>query len=236
MNDLMRFDLHVHSGYSVDSRLTLEEIVEQVTYRGLQGFALTDHNTVAGHAELARLNERYRGYWFVPGVEVSTAEGHLLAYGIAEAPPPGRPLAETVERVHALGGVAVLAHPLRWVHGSGRRAAQTAPVDAIEGRNGKNSEISNRRAELLAARRAVASTGGSDAHERAFVGRAFTEFPDPISSASDLLEQLRHARATSGGESLAGAGRVRAALRNGLLRASRGFRPVGPRAAHPDHF
>lgn len=236
MNATLRLDLHVHSRYSVDSRLSFERILEGITYQGLQGFALTDHNTTEGLRELERLRSSYPGYWFIPGVEISTREGHLLAYGLRESPPPNRPLAETLELVEALGGVAVLAHPFRWVHGVGRRVASEARVQGIEGRNGKNSELANTKAELLAARRSIASTGGSDAHEPRQVGRAFTEFPGEVTGLDDLLEQIRRGEATAAGSSLSLAGRVRSSVRDGLLRAVRGFRPVGPRAMHPDHF
>ncbi len=236
MTATVRLDLHVHSRYSVDSRLSFDQILERIAYEGLQGFALTDHDTTAGLAELNQLRTSYPGYWFVPGVEVSTLEGHLLVYGVHEAPPAHRSLAETLERVAALGGVSVLAHPFRRVHGVGRRLASEAKVQGLEGRNGKNSELSNTRAELLAARRSLASTGGSDAHEPALVGRAFTEFGAEVASLDDVLEQLRKGQATSAGASLSLAGRVRSALRDGLLRTVRGFRPVGPRSVHPDRF
>lgn len=236
MTATVRLDLHVHSRYSVDSRLSFDQILERITYQGLQGFALTDHDTTAGLAELAQLRSSYPSYWFVPGVEVSTNEGHLLVYGVQEAPPAHRPLADTLDRVEALGGVAVLAHPFRWVHGVGRRLATTAGVQGLEGRNGKNSELSNTRAELLAARRSLACTGGSDAHEPALVGRAFTEFDAEVTNLDDILEQLRKGQTMASGASLSLAGRVRSALRDGLLRTVRGFRPVGPRAVHPDRF
>jgi predicted metal-dependent phosphoesterase TrpH len=236
MNATIRIDLHVHSRYSVDSRLSFEQILERITYQGLQGFALTDHNTTAGLAELDRLRSSYPGFWFVPGVEVSTQEGHLLAYGVRESPPANRPLVETIERVAALGGVSVLAHPFRWIHGVGRRLSTEARVQGLEGRNGKNSELANTRAELLAVRRSIASTGGSDAHEPKQVGRAFTEFAEEVTSVDDVLQQIRKSQTTAVGSSLSLAGRVRSSVRDGLLRAVRGFRPVGPRAIHPDHF
>jgi len=236
MSSPVRLDLHVHSRYSVDSGLSFEQIIERVTYQGLQGFALTDHNTTEGLAELDRLRSTHPGFWFVPGVEISTKEGHLLAYGVTESPPPNRSLTETLERVTALGGVSVLAHPFRWVHGVGRRLATEARVDGLEGRNGKNSELANTRAELLAARRSLATTGGSDAHEPNLVGRAFTEFTAEMTSLDDLLEQIRKGRTTAAGTSLSMAGRVRSSVRDGVLRVVRGFRPVGPRAVHPDRF
>ncbi|HTT14649.1 MAG TPA: CehA/McbA family metallohydrolase [Thermoplasmata archaeon] len=226
MSDGLRLDLHVHSTWSPDSRLDLESIVGRLSYMGLRGFALTDHNTVAGHRALAALRARHPEYLFVPGVEVSTVEGHLLAYGLSEAPPPHRPITETIEWIDGRGGVAVVAHPFRWTHGVGRRVATGAAVPALETRNGHNSELANAKADLLAAQRGLGSTGGSDAHELRDLGRTFTEWPDRIESVDDLLEGLRHGRTAAAGPSLPIGGRVRLSARNALLFVGRGFRSV----------
>jgi predicted metal-dependent phosphoesterase TrpH len=226
MTDAVRLDLHVHSRCSPDSRATLEEIVARLPHAGLKGFALTDHNTVEGHAALRRIQAQYPTYLFLPGVEVSTHEGHLLAYGLQEAPPPRRPVLETVEWVRDHGGVPVLAHPFRRSHGVGRRLAESASVPAIETRNGHNSEIANLKAERVAAHRAIGMTGGSDAHAAPGVGRAFTEFDPSVSSIDEVLEALRRGRVAASGASLRWAERLRVELRTGLLLASRGFRRI----------
>ncbi|HTZ61781.1 MAG TPA: PHP domain-containing protein [Thermoplasmata archaeon] len=226
MSDVARLDLHVHSTYSPDSKLRLDAIVGRLAYQGLRGFALTDHNTTRGHAPLAELAATHRAYLFLPGVEVSTVEGHLLAYGVTDAPPRGRPLVETVEWVQAHGGEAVPAHPFRWTHGIGRTVAASAPVRALEGRNGHNSELANLHAEDLAARRQIGTTGGSDAHALADLGRAFTEFDPSVATPDDLLEAIRRGATVGGGKSTGLGGRLALSLRSAALRVGRGFRPV----------
>jgi predicted metal-dependent phosphoesterase TrpH len=226
MSSALRLDLHVHSRFSPDSRLDLELIPDRLGLTSLQGFALTDHNTVEGHGRLRELQAKYRGYWFIPGVEVSTQSGHLLVYGIGEAPPARRPLPETLDWVVSHGGIAALAHPLRWTHGAGRRWARRARVQAIEGCNGRTSELGNARAELIAAERKLASVGGSDAHEAESLGRAFTEFPNPVGSLDDLLEQMRRGICRAAGTSMTVGGRIQLGFRNALLRSGRLFRPI----------
>jgi predicted metal-dependent phosphoesterase TrpH len=226
MSDAVRLDLHVHSLHSPDSRLSLEQIIGRLSYVGLRGFALTDHNTVRGHAALADLRSSHPGYLFLPGVEVSTVEGHLLAYGVHEAPPPHRPIVETIEWVRDQGGESVLSHPFRRSHGVGRKVAESARVSAIETRNGHNSEIANLRAEEVAARRNLGATGGSDVHTLTDVGRAFTEFSPEVASVDDLLENLRKRSTSAEGKSMTVPGRLRLLWRTSLLRAARGFRPV----------
>ncbi|MGI0054398.1 MAG: PHP domain-containing protein [Thermoplasmata archaeon] len=226
MNDDARFDLHLHSAHSPDSSMPVSAIVEAVAGSGLRGCALTDHNTVAGLHELAEAQREYRGYLFIPGVEISTREGHLLAYGLDTTPPVRRALAETIEWVDAHGGVAVPSHPYRRGHGIGNAAALSCKVPCLEGRNGHSTEFANARAELVAAQRALGTTGGSDAHTPRDVGRAYTIFSEGIETVDDLLDALRRGRCRGEGRSLAGVDRLRVGLRNIGLRAARAFRPI----------
>lgn len=222
----VRLDLHVHSRYSPDSSLTLEEIADRIRAAGLEGFALTDHNTVAGHAALRELADRRRDLLLVPGVEVSAAEGHLLAYGIDTAPPAHRPVAETVRWVRDRGGEAVLAHPFRWTHGVGASCARGADVRAIETVNGQSSPRANRSAARVATARGLGATGGSDAHTPDGLGRAYTILAAAPATVDDLLEAVRRGGTRADGASLDLVGRLRWTLRNSVGRARRGFRSI----------
>ncbi|MGD0249548.1 MAG: CehA/McbA family metallohydrolase [Thermoplasmata archaeon] len=226
MTSEVRLDLHVHSRHSPDSQLTLDQIAGKVPYAGLRGFALTDHNTVAGHREIRGLTQRYPGLLVLPGVEISTLEGHMLAYGVHETPPIRRPIVETIEWVRAHGGESVLSHPFRRAHGVGAAVAETAPVRGIEVLNGHSSQVVNAKAELVAARRSLAETGGSDVHELYDLGRAFTDFPGGATSVDDLLEAIRKRAVVPGGQSLRWPRRVRLAVRTGTLLATRRFRRI----------
>jgi predicted metal-dependent phosphoesterase TrpH len=226
MNPGLRLDLHLHSAASPDSRLSLEAAVERLGPQGLNGFALTDHNTVAGHRTLRKLAERFPQYRFIPGIEVSTRDGHLLALGIGELPPLRRPVSETVEWVEAHGGVAVPAHPARRSHGIGRRLAETVKVPALETVNGHNSELANARAAVIAARRTLGETGGSDAHDVRGVGRGYTVFPEGAETVDDLLEEVRRRHTLSAGKSLGLAEMVRVATGTVVRRMFRGLRPI----------
>jgi predicted metal-dependent phosphoesterase TrpH len=222
----VKLDMHVHSNSSPDSESSLESIVDAVGTAGLQGFALTDHNTVVGHGLLKKLRERYPRYWFIPGVEVSAQEGHVLAYGVDQAPPANRPLEETIEWIESHGGLAVLAHPLRLAHGVGAALARRVRVAAIETVNGHNSELANAGAEFIAHGRRLGTTGGSDAHHARSVGRAFTELSDEPASVEEILQAVRRGQVRASGRSLNTMDRLRLGLRTGALRAARGFRPI----------
>jgi 3',5'-nucleoside bisphosphate phosphatase len=83
----MRIDLHVHSAAS-DGTDTPTELVANAVAAGLDVIALTDHDTVAGHAEAASAVQALalseRRLTVVPGAEISCGiDGislHLLGY------------------------------------------------------------------------------------------------------------------------------------------------------------
>ena len=72
-------DLHSHTVHS-DGAMTVPELAEFAVRRGLDFLAVTDHNTVSHHAELAATAARY-GITLVAGQEVTTASGHANVFG-----------------------------------------------------------------------------------------------------------------------------------------------------------
>ena len=222
----LRLDLHVHSDRSPDGRASVDRLVAWAEQQRLDGLALTDHNTVAGHARLAELAREHPALHLLPGVEVSTAEGHLLAYGVGTTPPTHRPVGETIDWISSHGGVAVLAHPFRRVHGVGPAVARTARVPALEAVNGHNGRPANERAARLAQALSVGTAGGSDAHARDEVGRAWTRFPEGVSGPDDLLEALRRGRTVAEGRSASAWERTRTSFRSFALRLGRGWKPI----------
>ncbi|MFC8719663.1 PHP domain-containing protein [Kitasatospora sp. NPDC057198] len=85
----MRIDLHTHSNAS-DGTDSPAELVANAVAAGLDVVALTDHDTVAGHAEAAAAVAG-TGLVLVPGAELSCQVGgvsmHLLAYLFDPAEP-----------------------------------------------------------------------------------------------------------------------------------------------------
>jgi len=80
----MRADLHVHSSAS-DGTEPPAEVMRRAAQAGLDVVALTDHDTVAGHAEARRaLAGTLTSLTLLPGMELSCRLGdrslHLLAY------------------------------------------------------------------------------------------------------------------------------------------------------------
>ena len=80
---MREIDLHVHTTAS-DGTCTPRETVRRASELGLRGIAITDHDTVSGHAEALSAGMDY-GIEVVPGIEVSTRYGvsvQILCYDI----------------------------------------------------------------------------------------------------------------------------------------------------------
>ena len=170
----VRVDPHVHSEGSYDGSEPVESILEQAADVGLDAVAITDHDTIAESRRAADLASDF-GLVGVPGVEVSTRHGHLLALGVETVPPIGEPFDETVAAIRDAGGAAIVPHPFqRSRHGVRKR--NLTDCDALEVYNAwLFTGYRNRRARRFAARREFPGVAGSDAHSAEWVGRAYTE-------------------------------------------------------------
>jgi len=174
----LRIDPHVHSRGSYDGHEPVELILDQAAAIGLDGVVVTDHDAIEDSLHAAEWAPEF-GLVGIPGVEVSTRVGHLLALGVDELPPRGKPLDETVAAVRDLGGVAVVPHPFqRSRHGVRRR--HLTDCDGIEVYNSMLfTGYRNRRADAFASRWGYPRLGGSDAHAIQYVGRTYTEIRLP---------------------------------------------------------
>ena len=195
----MRLDLHIHSSHSMDATASPGDILSQCRRVGLGGCSITDHNSFGGSsAALAATKDD--GFVVVRGIEVSTSEGHVLAYGMSEVIPKGLPLAEVIERIEGNGGLAVAAHPRRFPSGMGMDAVVSAGFRAVEVLNGGSSARANRAAAALAKTHALAPVGGSDAHELDEIGRAYTIVED-CCSEDDVIAAISKGHSSVGGRS-----------------------------------
>ncbi|MGQ3329709.1 MULTISPECIES: CehA/McbA family metallohydrolase [Halorubrum] len=105
-------DPHVHSDDSYDGHEPVELILEHAAEIGLDAVVITDHDVIGESKRAAEIADEF-GLIGIPGVEVSTAHGHLLAIGVERMPPRRRPYDETVAWIHDHGGVAIVPHPFQ---------------------------------------------------------------------------------------------------------------------------
>jgi predicted metal-dependent phosphoesterase TrpH len=192
---MLKADLHVHSVGSYDGKASVDEILDAAEDAGLDAVAVTDHDEIEKSLEAAE-RASGRGIVAVPGVEVSTADGHLLALGVEERPPAGEPVAETTERVRELGGAAVVPHPFqRTRHGVGA----VEDTDGVETYNSRLfTGLANRRARRFARKNGLPELAGSDAHIAEMVGRAYTTV-DAERDPDSLIDGIKNGRTETHG-------------------------------------
>lgn len=153
--------------------------------RGLDGIALTNH-------------DYYRAFdaasgspLFLPGIEVSTTDGHVLVVGPeppARTPPGELTPREVVSRAHEAGCAAIIAHPYR----RSRVRESGADFDAVE-INGKHPRTAAA-VRSLAERLDVPVVGGSDAHFPFETGRAYTTIDAETLTPESVVAAIRDGR------------------------------------------
>ncbi len=191
----MLADMHVHTRYShqtiffYDGVDTPETMVKAAKHAGLDAVAITDHDSLKGVRRAVEEGKR-QGILVIPGCEVSSRSGHILAYGITEEIPPNLSAEETIERIHEQGGVAVAAHPFSGFGVSLMFDTLELPFDGVEAWNASVMDTwQNSLAEKLADHMGVAKLAGSDAHSKEMVGYGVTELPE--GDVDDVIEAIR---------------------------------------------
>jgi len=203
--------MHVHTargGY--DSSLTVPELVEEATMKGVGGVCLTEHMHFWSKSELDGF-ESDHNVLLIAGIEVETDMGHILAFGLDRYVSGMHRARELRRVVDDAGGVLVLAHPFRmffhledfnakpkreWPEAFADALELPAldVVDAVEVLNGGCTERENRLAVEVARERGLKATGGSDAHSSRGIGSFVTVFEQEIRSRGDLISELKAGR------------------------------------------
>jgi predicted metal-dependent phosphoesterase TrpH len=180
-------DLHIHSIYSHDGVATVPAILDHVKRNTLLDvIAITDHDAIDGAREAMNLAPAY-ALEVIPGIEISTAEGHLLALFVTELVPRDMSLIDTVICVSEMGGICIAPHP------GGRREgcldaaalftalADDEVSDTLIGLETHNASLlnlrDNQRAVGMAQAMRLSPIGSSGAHLLYMIGRGATIFP-----------------------------------------------------------
>ena len=190
-------DLHIHSVYSPDATTTVRAILRQAKDAALNVIAVTDHDEFRGSLEAHELAKTY-GIESIPGAEVSTREGHLLALWIHELPPKGLSLLDTLLLIGKQGGVAIAPHPFSSLPGS---LSMESVVNALTNPRAKavlqgmethnmSTQAFDSIAQKLSIYLPLAKLGASDSHVYWSIGAGRSEFPGE--TAQDLRRALEH--------------------------------------------
>jgi predicted metal-dependent phosphoesterase TrpH len=195
---LHRFDLHVHSFFSGDASSSPEDLIAAARRKGLSGIAITDHNSCESaiycldHGLMNEEGTPIDGFLVVPGVEVSTADGHLLCIGTTLPQMIGEPAIKVEKVIHEHGGVAIPAHPYdKWRAGIREEVLKQMQTPVLEAFNAAvTSRNFNVQAKAFATAHGRKMTAGSDAHHASAVGTAGTAYDLDEFSVAGLLRAI----------------------------------------------
>lgn len=181
-------DLHIHTEASDGG--PIDEVLDRAMDLHLDAIAITDHDVIEGAIEARRrAHERRLPLAVIPGVEVSTRDGHVGALFVTRPIPKDLSARETLRLIHEAGGLAVAHHPFvphLLERLAGKKlgvglAFETLDFDAVEVTNavpgfgsGCNRMVHERVREQAST---LAFTGSSDAHHAEQVGKGLTYYP-----------------------------------------------------------
>jgi predicted metal-dependent phosphoesterase TrpH/glycosyltransferase involved in cell wall biosynthesis len=187
-------DLHMHTDHSPDCATPVDVLLETAKRRGLGAIAITDHNEISGaHEARARAN----GIKVIVSEEVKTAhEGEVIGLFIEEKIPRGMSLKETIDAIHAQGGLAYVPHPFDRLHAVPDYEHLLKVVDDIDVLEVFNARVAvpgfNEEARRFAAKYHVVAGAGSDSHVTQGLGTVKIRMRD-FEGAEEFLESLRDA-------------------------------------------
>ena len=195
----IKADLHVHTTYSNDSLITPKDLIYYSKKSGLNAVAVTDHNYLDGAYKIAEETD----FLIIPGMEVSSSDGHIVALNVKELIPSGLNAAETVECIHNSGGVAIACHPFV-LFKSGLKESICDTFDAIEIINARAFPFkrSVKKAFQTAERLNLSHVGGTDAHYGPQIGYGYTVIEVDEPSVELIAEAIVKGRCQAVGKAV----------------------------------
>ena len=161
-------DLHLHTSWSSDCSIEVEDLLDHAQAAGLGAIAVTDHNVFGGALEAVEL-ARDRDLIVIPGEEVKTdGQGEVIGLFLEEEIPRGMSFSETVAAIKAQGGLVYLPHPFDRMHSIPEPSTlhrHLADIDVFEVYNARLLfEGYNDEALRFARKYNLTMGAGSDAH------------------------------------------------------------------------
>jgi predicted metal-dependent phosphoesterase TrpH len=195
--DRIRLDMHTHTEYSRDSRVSLADYARLAREAQLGAVCITDHDTIEGGLRLRELDTDLQ---VIVGEEITTADGELVGLYLEKKVAPGLSAEHSIEAIHEQGGLAYVPHPFsRNRRRHLRRSVLervASKLDIVEVFNAREAASASNLLALEFARAHDLPGGvGSDAHRPIEIGRAYVDVA-PFVTPQELLIALREGKVT----------------------------------------
>ena len=199
MHIVMKADLHTHTCYSYDSNASPREMVDAAIKKGISCLAITDHGKIQGAIE-AMEYARGKPILIIPGIEVKSKEGDILALNVKEKIPNKLSAKETIKKIKEAGGLAIIPHPFGWF--CSFREDLEGLIKEIDGIEIFNASLfgGNEKALAFARQHNLPWTCGSDAHFPNFDGKCYLEIPGENLTLEEVLTILKNKGAKINGK------------------------------------
>jgi len=175
----MKIDLHCHSYYSIDGISSPEKLIRTALKKGLDGIALTDHDTTKGWEEAKKAAQKL-GVILILGEEVKTRRngkviGDILGVFLKKEIKSREPF-KVIKEIKMQDGIAILAHPFHYRERFKDDLEKYKNlIDGIEAFNARLPFSSaDKKALDFALKNNLPIVAGSDAHHHREIGNAYT--------------------------------------------------------------
>ena len=189
---IINIDPHVHTEYSSDSKVPIGQVIDISRRKGLNGVAITDHNSIEGALKLK--DKVSDDFVIIVGEEIKTSEGEITGLFLKNQVPPGFSPEETIEKIKSQGGLVCVTHPFCRLRRS-RLKFETLRrimkmVDIIEIFNSRNIfQADNIKAYVFAKENNKLMVAGSDAHIPYEYGKSYIRI-SPFENADEFKRSL----------------------------------------------
>lgn len=223
---MLKLDLHIHSQYSEDGAGSPKEIIKILQKKGINGMAITDHNTVEGSIKAQK--ESPKAFVVITGAEISTNNGHILALNIKEDIPKKLSVEETIDNILDAGGIPIVPHLFRSMSGIKETKLMKIKdkIPAIEVFNGCSVPQSNLKVAKIAKKYGLGGTGGSDSHIPEYVGCSYTVVDTTDLKIDTILSEINSKKTWGKGTVLPISYRKDRMIKSIKQFAQRGFRRI----------
>jgi len=181
----MKYDLHIHSKYSSDGVLDPEKIVKIAIESGLNGIAITDHNTIKGGIKAKKYETE--DFKVIVGSEIMTERGEITGLFLSEEI-KSKDVQDVISEIKDQKGIVIIPHPFDELRHSAFRPTEEDInfIDCIEGFNSRCVlQKYNDRAVEFGTKHNLTIVGGSDAHFLNEIGEGGI-----ITEAEDIREAI----------------------------------------------
>ena len=187
----MLVDMHLHEKtHSLDSFLSLDQIVDIAKQKGLDAICITDHDSM-GLRDYAAEYSRKVDFPIFVGVEFFSLQGDITAFGIDSFPPMRIAAQDFIDQVNKAGGFCVSCHPFRNNNrGLEDNLRHVKGLHGVEVLNGSTSLEANRTALRYCRELGLKAIGASDSHVTNNVGKYVTWLPEKVNTLADFVSQL----------------------------------------------